>query len=215
MQLKTGDRLLMVGDSITDCGRSWPVGEGTGGLGDGYVRLVDSLLTAAYPETRVQVLNMGISGNTSRDLQTRWQTDVLALQPDWLALMIGVNDVWRQFDSPLNPECHVHLDEYAAILRGLVAETLPKLSGGLVLMTPFLVAPNRQDPMRVMLDGYVDAVRRLAAAHQLVLVDTQVCFDRLLAHRDAAGLAWDRIHPTPAGHMVLARAFLQALGYAW
>jgi lysophospholipase L1-like esterase len=73
------------------------------GLGTGYVSLVDSLLRAAYPQGRIRMVNMGTSGNTVRDLAERWQTDVLDLEPDWLSIMIGINDVWRQFDSPLRP----------------------------------------------------------------------------------------------------------------
>ena len=59
-----------------------------------------------------RVVDMGISGNTTRDLQARWQTDVLDLKPDWLSIMIGANDVWRQFDSPRQTEKHILIDEY-------------------------------------------------------------------------------------------------------
>ena len=62
--------------------------------------MVDALLGAVYPERMIRVINMGVSGNTTRDLKARWQTDVLDLKPDWLSIMIGANDVWRQYDSP-------------------------------------------------------------------------------------------------------------------
>jgi lysophospholipase L1-like esterase len=110
LQLASGSKLVMIGDSITDCGRSRPVGEGLfDAIGKGYVAYVDALLGAAYPERQIRVVNMGCSGNTVRDLAARWQTDVLDLQPDWLSIMIGINDVWRQFDIPRQPECHVTL----------------------------------------------------------------------------------------------------------
>jgi len=200
----------MIGDSITDCGRSWPVGEGIRGLGEGYVALVANELAAACPDLRIRVLNMGISGDTARDLQRRWQQDVLALKTDWLSVMIGVNDAWRQFDSPFNTECQVYLDEYTSILQRLIASTLPSLSG-LVLMTPFFVESDRRNPMRVKVEAYADVVRRLAREHQTVLVDTQAAFDELMVSRRPAELAWDRVHPTPAGHRALARAFMRAL----
>ena len=162
MKLTQNTKLVMIGDSITDCGRARPVGEGpNGGLGSGYVSLVDSLLGAARPDLGVCVLNTGISGHTVRDLAARWQGDVLNLKPDWLSVMIGTNDVWRQFDNPARPEAHVYMEEYEHTLDALVARTLPTLAG-LVLMTPFYVQPDRTDPMRVLMDRYGQTVKAVA-----------------------------------------------------
>lgn len=208
-------KLLMIGDSITDCERARPVGEGLfDALGRGYVTLANSLLQAALPAHRIRVVNMGTSGNTVRDLRGRWQADVLDQQPDWVSVMIGINDVWRQFDSPWQTEWHVPLDEYRRTLDALVAETRPHVTG-LVLLTPYVIEPNRSDPMRQMMDAYGAAVREIAERRGTLLVDTQAAFDAVLAHLHPMALAWDRIHPTQVGHMVLARAFLGALGFPW
>ena len=85
-----------------------PVGEGLHNdpLGHGYVGLVQALLDATYPDRPIRVTNMGISGNTVRNLD-ELANDVVDLKPDWLSIMIGINDVWRQFDRPLNPDQHV------------------------------------------------------------------------------------------------------------
>jgi lysophospholipase L1-like esterase len=157
---------------------------------------------------------MGIGGNTVRDLKDRWQADVLDLRPDWLSIMIGINDVWRQFDTPLQSEWQVPIDEYAETLTALVSATRPQLKG-LVLMTPYLIEPNRLEPMRALMDRYGAVVRQLAAAHDAVFVDTQAAFDGVLEHLHPMTLAWDRVHPTLTGHMVLARAFLNAVGFQW
>ncbi|MBL8093035.1 MAG: SGNH/GDSL hydrolase family protein [Anaerolineales bacterium] len=213
--LPPGCKLVMIGDSITDCERARPIGEGLfNALGRGYVSLVDGLLQATEPRRRIRIVNMGTSGNTVRDLEARWQTDVLALEPDWLSIMIGINDVWRQFDSPWQVEQHVLLDEYAQTLERLVAQTRPRLQG-LVLMTPYVLEPNRADAMRSQMDAYGDALRVIARAHEAVLVDTQAALDAVMAEIHPTGLAWDRIHPTTVGHMALARAFLNAIGYDW
>lgn len=215
MRIEPGSKLVMIGDSVTDCERSRPNGEGLfEALGKGYVSLVDGLLAARYPSHRIRLVNMGCSGNTVRDLRKRWQTDVLDLKPDWLSVCIGINDVWRQFDTPLQTEWHVPLDEYTATLEELVAASRPSLKG-LVMMTPYFIEPNPAEPMRARMDAYGAAVKRIAGKYQAILVDTQAAFDAVLAHYHPATLAWDRVHPTRAGHMVLARAFLQALGYAW
>jgi lysophospholipase L1-like esterase len=217
LQIPLNCKLVMIGDSITDCGRARPVGEAGidgSGLGAGYVSLVDSLLRAAYPAARIRLVNMGTSGHTVRDLDARWQTDVLDLEPDWLSIMIGINDVWRQFDSPLRTEQHVGLAEYTATLRRLVGGTRPKVSG-LVVMTPYFIEPLRADPMRARMDEYGAAARQIAADEGALLVDTQAAFDALLEHLHPMTIAGDRVHPTPSGHMVLARAFLKAVGFEW
>ncbi len=211
--LPPNTKLVMIGDSITDCGRKQPIGEGLfDALGKGYVAQVEATLTAALPAQRVRVVNMGLSGNTVRDLQLRWQSDVLDLSPDWLSIMIGINDVWRQFDSPLQTEKHVAIKTYTDTLEQLLLQTRPRLKG-LVLMTPYLIEPNRQDPMRAMMDRYGDIVKAEAARHAAVFVDTQAAFDAVLTHVHPMSLAWDRVHPNAAGHMVIARAFLQAIGF--
>ena len=214
MKIEVGSRLLMVGDSITDCGRKRPVGEGfkDNALGVGYVALVAATLGAVQPEARIHVINMGMSGNTARHMKSRWNTDVLAKNPDWLSIMIGINDVWRQFDTPHEKAAHVNPDEYKATLEELVVSTSPKVKG-LVLMTPYLIEPSREDPMRTSMDKYGGYVREIAARHKTLFVDTQAAFDRLLTTVAPTELAEDRIHPNLIGHMVLARAFLRGIGF--
>jgi len=213
MKLNFGDKLVMIGDSITDCDSKRPVGEGLfEGLGKGYVSLVNALITTVYPELAIRVVNMGTSGHNVRDLKDRWQTDILDLKPDWLSIMIGTNDVWRQYDQPQVTESHVYIDEYEATLRSLIKETLPSLKG-LILMTPFYIEPNRHDAMRNTMDQYGQVVRRLAEEYGAVFVDTQGAFDRIMVEIYPATIAWDRVHPSMVGHMTIARAFLHEIGF--
>ena len=149
-----------------------------------------------------------------RDLAGRWSTDVRALEPDWLSIMIGINDVWRQFDSPMQTEWHVSLDEYQATLERLIEKTKPQLKG-LILITPYFIETNHSEPMRAMMDQYGEIVRQLAEKHEAILVDTQAAFNVVLQSVHAMSLALDRVHPNLTGHMILARAFLDAIGYEW
>ena len=213
MKLDKHSKLVMIGDSITDVGRAQPAGEGLfDALGRGYVSLVDALLGAAYPAHGIRVVNMGTSGNTVRDLEARWQSDVLDKRPDWLSVMIGANDVWRQFDSPRQTEDHVLPDEYERTLDSLIALTRP-LVKNIVLLTPFYIEPNRADTMRARMDEYGATVRRLSEKHGTLFVDTQAAFDAVLTAYYPATLAWDRVHPNQTGHMVIARAFLAAIDF--
>ena len=215
MLIGKGEKLVMIGDSVTDCGRAQPVAEGLfDPLGRGYVTFVDALLSACYPGLGIRVVNVGSGGNTVRDLQARWTRDVLELKPDWLGICIGINDVWRQFDIPRQTEKHVSLEEYAATLESLVSATRPRLKG-LVLMTPYYIEPNRDDAMRKRMDAFGGVVRRLAAAYEAQFVDLQAAFEPLLAHVHSAAISWDRVHPNQTGHMAIARAFLDAVGFSW
>ncbi len=215
MKIAKDSKLVMIGDSITDCERARPVGEGLfQATGKGYVAMVDALLGAACPEAGIRVVNMGTSGNTVRDLKARWQADVVDLNPDWVSIMIGDNDVWRQFDLPGQPEIHVLSAEFEHTLEALVAVTIPEVEG-LVLMTPFYIEPNLQDAMRSKMDEYGSIVRAIAARHDALFVDTQAAFDLALKTYYPATLSWDRVHPNHVGHMIIARAFLQAVEFRW
>ena len=215
MKIQADSKLLMIGDSITDCGRAYPIAEARGDeLGTGYVSIINACLTATMPQARIRIVNMGISGNTVRDLAARWDSDVMALSPDWLSIMIGINDVWRQFDTWLQRESHVALEEYSQMLEGLIQTTQPHLKG-LVLMMPYFIEPNRADPMRAMMDEYGAVVRDLAERYAAILVDTQAAFDDVLTNLHPMTLAEDRVHPNLTGHMILARAFLKAIEYTW
>lgn len=215
MIIPAHSKLLFIGDSITDAGRTRPVAEGLfDPLGRGYVMMAAALLGATYPNRPLRVVNTGCSGHTVRDLKARWNTDVLDLKPDWLSIMIGINDVWRHFDSPLFPENSVQPREYEETLDFLVRTTKP-LVKGLVLMTPYFVESNRADPMRARMDQYGQIVLKVAEKHGAIGVNTQAAFDEALQHQYSAALSWDRVHPNTTGHMLIARAFLDAIGFAW
>jgi lysophospholipase L1-like esterase len=207
---KANQTLLFIGDSITDCGRGHPVGQRRlSSLGEGYVSFVDSILGALIPETPINVLNTGISGNRVTDLEARWQNDVLDLEPNWLSVMVGINDVWRQFDAEPCAE-QVEPELYELVYRSVLARTRPQLDG-LVLMTPYFLETNREDPMRVKMDAYGAITKKLAADFDAISVDTQAAFDHYLAHQPTQSLCADRVHPNGVGHMILARAFLSAV----
>ncbi len=216
MKLKPDQTILFIGDSITDAGRAKPAGEGRGdALGHGYVALIDALLNTWYPDYRLRVINKGISGNTVRDLKQRWQSDVIDYAPHWLSIMIGINDVWRQFDSPRRTEIHVYPEEYEATLHELIESAREYVKEGIILCSPYMIEPNPEEPMRKRMDQYREICRQTAQAKGLLFVDTQAAFDKTLVHIHPMTYAWDRIHPNPAGHMLLARTILSAVGFEW
>lgn len=215
LMIDSGCKWVMIGDSISDCERARPYGEGLfEGIGKSYVGLVDALLKVTYPEKKIRIINMGNSGDNIRDLKNRWQTDVIDLKPDWVSILIGANDVWRQFDSPLLKEQHILPEEYEGILEELICRTLP-LVKGIMLFAPYYMELNREDAMRKRMDEYNGIVRKLAKRYELPCVDLQEVFCKALQDGHPNQFSWDRVHPNLAGQMLIAKAVLNRIGFEW
>ena len=213
MLFQKGDKVLFIGDSISDYNRAKPVGEGLfEALGTSYVTDVAVQYTCMMPEMRLRFVNMGVSGNRVRDLKARWQTDVFDQKPDWVSVLIGINDVWRQFDSPLQTEEHVLPDEFEETYDQLIRETLPRVKG-MILITPYFMEPNRADPMRARMDEYCAIVKKLAEKYGQTFIDLQAAWDELFTHMHPANIAWDRIHPNHVGCVYIANQILKATGF--
>jgi lysophospholipase L1-like esterase len=206
MILRTGQRVVFIGDSITDCGRR----DTAAPYGSGYMSLVRALVTARFPERELEWVNRGVGGDTVRDLAARWEDDAVAERPDWLSVMIGINDIWRGYGD--RPDEAVPLDEYERTLRGLLRRAVDATGCRLILADPYLIEPDRAEPQRADTDRYAAVVAQLAKEFDAVHVPTQAAFDRVLAVSPPTRWADDRVHPGLAGHAVIADAFLTALG---
>ena len=202
-----GQRLVFIGDSITDAGRRKEAAP----YGNGYVHLARAFLVARYPGLGLDIVNQGIGGNTIRDLERRWEEDVIALQPDWLSIKIGINDVWRQVQQ--QPQQAVLLDEYTSTYDRLLRRTREATPARLILMEPYVIEQDRADLFRATIDSYLPVVHRLAREYDAILIRTQQAFDEALAAQPATFWANDRVHPFTPGHAVIARAFLRGVGY--
>lgn len=207
------DRIVFAGDSVTDMGSEQPVGESFDeNLGRSYVRIIDNMLSTWYPEILVRVTNSGISGNTSRDLLERYQRDVIDLNPDWVSICIGINDVWRQFDSPAMADTHVMPEEYEANLEKMILAVKDSVKG-IFLMTPYYMETNAEDGMRKRMDEYGAVCRKLAVKYGCVFIDLQETFNHYFRFRHSTYIAWDRIHPSLVGATIIAREFLKHCGF--
>ncbi|MBR3917904.1 MAG: SGNH/GDSL hydrolase family protein [Clostridia bacterium] len=209
MIFQNNDRIVFAGDSVTDMGSTNPIGEGLSeNVGRGYVRLVESFLSAYYPEILTRVTNAGISGNTSRDLLARFDRDVVSLNPDWVSVCIGINDVWRQFDCPAIPDGHVMPEEYRNNVEEMILKVKDKVKG-IFILSPYYIESNHDDFMRKRMNEYVEISKELAEKHGCRFVDFQKVFEDYCKIRHSAYLAWDRVHPNQVGSMLMAKAFLE------
>ena len=205
MFFKDGQHILLIGDSITDCGRR----DDHAPYGDGYVSLLRAFAMARHPEVHLTWTNRGISGNTVRHLAARWDADALAPRPDWLSVMIGINDVWRAFDG--HPQDAVPLDEFIETLRTLLRRAMEETGCRLILADPYVIEPDRTEAQRAATDRFGTAVAGLAEEFDAIHIQTQHVFDVALESTRSQDWSHDRIHPNLSGHALIADAFLKAL----
>jgi len=205
MQFRPGQRIVFIGDSITDAERLREVPP----FGNGYMSLVRAFVTARHPELGLTWFNHGISGNTVRDLDGRWESDVIDVKPDWLSVMIGINDIWRFFED--QPDEAVPIDEYEETLRRLLKRAVDGTGCRLILADPYIIEADQEEPQLVQTRRYCEVVARAAKEFGALHVQTQAAYDRALATTRATDWADDRIHPNLPGHAVIAQAFLDVL----
>ncbi|WP_328335050.1 MULTISPECIES: SGNH/GDSL hydrolase family protein [unclassified Streptomyces] len=203
LQLPSRATVLFQGDSITDADR---VTHPTDELGHGYAGMSAELLRSAHPDSDFTFVNRGIGGNRIADLRARWHEDGVALAPDLLSVLIGVNDTWRRYDRGVLTTIEEYEDDYRHILTR-IRET----SGAqLLLIEPFLVPVcPEQWAWREDLDPRIQVVRRLAEEFGAALLAADGLLNQ--AARSAGGaahVAGDGVHPTPFGHRVLAQAWV-------
>ncbi len=206
--------ILFQGDSITDCCRSR---ENPNDLGPGYPCLVATSLKADYPE-EFEYLNRGISGNRSVDLLARIKCDLINLRPDYLSILIGVNDTWHEIADKNG----VSLENYEHIYNMILTEiksALPDIK--IMLLEPFILngeatcdceeAPDRWSRFSTDVFARAKIVKRLAEKHGCKFVPLQDKFNDA-AKRSSCDAYWlmDGVHPYPQGHEIIKREWLRA-----
>ena len=211
-RLEPGTVILFQGDSITDAGRSRKSNgpNDSSGLGRGYPYLLGGALLADYPRAQLKIYNRGISGNKVPDLDRRWQEDTIALKPKILSILIGVNDIWHKLAGRYDGT----VQDYEAGYRSLLQRTFKGLPGvRIVICDPFVLrcgAVNEQwfpefDERRAV-------AKRLADELKLTFVPFQAMFDEATKEAPPSYWARDGVHPTLAGHFLMAKAWRKVVG---
>lgn len=204
--IEAGQTVLFQGDSITDAGRDRA---NPAGLGTGYALLAAAQFRALHPQLDVTFLNRGVGGDRVCNLQVRWQADCLDLRPDWVSILIGVNDTWRRFDrdDPTSAEA------YEAGLADILSQVRDRLGARMLLLEPFLLPTDeaKATVWREDLDPKIQAARRQARAFGALYVPLDGLFAAACAKAPAAYWAADGVHPTIAGAGLIAQAWLDAV----
>lgn len=211
--LHQNDIILFQGDSITDGGRARTGNDYNHIMGQDYAYIIAARLGAEYPERNLTFINRGISGNRVPDLAARWQADTLAIKPNFLSILIGINDT-------LKVDGRETVDDYEQGYDKLLAETIGALPNvKIVLGEPFLLPVGKHK------DAYATeiievrkrqaAVARLAAKYHLPLIRYQTAFDEACRKAPPEHWSWDGVHPTYAGHGLMTEEWLRTVDSFW
>ncbi len=205
MEIRDNAVVLFQGDSVTDCNRSR---DSDAYLGDGYVSMIAAWFGATYPEKRVRFINRGVSGDRAINLVQRWDEDCIALKPDVVSILIGINDCWRRYDS--NDPTSVQ--EFEENYRKILTRTKEELDAKIILCEPFVLpTPEDRKQWREDLDPKIHVVRNLALEFGALYVPFDGVFASACSKREPSFWAADGVHPTPAGHALMAKTWLDTI----
>ena len=207
--IQDGERMLFIGDSITDCGRR----DRAVPLGDGYVSIFTELATARYPERNIDWVNMGIGGNRTTHLKERWQTDVIDQRPDRLSIKIGINDLnsfqRRDPDGVAPDQYRRNYDELLTSTRRAFGE-IP-----ILLVTPFYMSTSIDEEVEGavlgMIPEYIGIVEEMSAKYGTMLLNLHNVFQEQLKYRPPDTFCPEPVHPNHIGHVVIANALMDFL----
>ncbi len=202
IKIRPGMRILFQGDSVTDAGRDRARPDH---LGCGYPQFAAGWFALAHPNAHVTFLNRGVSGDRLRDLLARWTKDTVELRPDIVSILIGINDVWNRYRGR---EATPH-DVFEQDLHTVLARTREETGAQIVVLEPFVLpVPDDRKTWREDLDPKLEIIRSLSDRFDAVLVPLDRVFAEATASSEPAVWAADGVHPTPAGHARIARAWL-------
>lgn len=198
--------ILFQGDSITDAGR---IREHAYNLGQGYPNFVAGRLGLQQPGA-YEFINRGISGNRVVDLYARMKCDILNLRPDYMSILIGVNDVWHEKDVNNGVSAPKFKKVYSLLLEEL-KEALPDMK--IMLIEPFVLSgpatESSIDWFRDEVGLRADAVKELATEYQLPLISLQADLDKLSELAPTTHWLEDGVHPTVYFHQYLADKWIE------
>jgi lysophospholipase L1-like esterase len=204
--------ILFQGDSITDAGRKRedPSYNNPGILGSGYAMLAAAGLLETHASLNLKIFNKGVSGNKVYQLAERWDADCIALKPDILSILIGVNDIWHKLNGQYNGTVEIYRKDYIALLERTKA-ALPNVK--LIICEPFAVTGVKavDDKWYPEFYGYQKAAREIAEMFNAVFIPLQKIYDE--AQKKAPGVYWtgDGVHPSLAGAQLMASAWLKTV----
>jgi lysophospholipase L1-like esterase len=201
---------LFQGDSITDGNRSRNL-DWNHVLGHGYAYLIAARLWYEFPGKGFHFFNRGISGNTITDLATRWDSDTMALKPDLLSILVGINDTMHAVNGDKSFTIASFEDGYRALLTQ-TKQQLPNIE--LVICEPFILpvgkVKDKWEDCKHEITARQEVTKRLADEFSCIYVPLQDKFNKAMEkYPPAEYWLWDGVHPMPNGHELFTREWIK------
>ncbi|MBO5526153.1 MAG: hypothetical protein J5993_05310 [Clostridia bacterium] len=188
-------KILFLGDSITEAGRD-PMNEKD--LGSGFVQIFAGKLRLLYPEIQFEFINRGVTGYGVADVLEHTD-EALALAPDIVVLLVGINDVTCRFTRGVE----VTPDKFRACYGEIVDKILA--SGARpVILQPFVLKVPDKMRYRRFFDPFLQIVDEIVEQHDLLHVPLDGYFNGLCASNPASAYSQDGIHPTHRASRLIA-----------
>ena len=199
-------RILFQGDSITDAGRDR---RNYFHLGGGYPAFAAPLIKEAHPELELEFINLGIGGNRTDQLFDRLYPDAIALKPDIVSILIGINDIWHRYnwDMVATTDEQIELN-YRCILERLRKETDAKI----MILAPYLLDCEDKKEVREDLCRVLPIVRRLAEDYADVYIPLDELFEEALKTQpEPKYYSGDGVHPNANGARFIGENYARAI----
>ena len=199
-------KILFIGDSITDMSRNPNTEYFFDSYGFNYTFFVEGELATKYPG-KYQVLTKGCGGNRILDLQARLMRDCWNYKPDYISILIGINDVWgRDCDN------FVSLERYVRTYEEIIDDTRKVLpSVKFLLLEPFYldgeVTGNKETFAH--LAAYQEEIKRLAERKGCGFLPLQKTFNDLAKAYKPSHYLYDGVHPSVAGAKIISEKWLE------
>lgn len=163
-------------------------------------------------------VNKGVGGDRIPHVYSRIVSDIIKINPDYMSLLIGVNDVWRNFDSDGTGTGVARFQKVYDILLEELKEELPSLK--IIIMGAFVIEgtatknkpdqPTRYADFRSQVAEMAEISRKLAEKYGCVYIDLQRAFDDAVKAQPGVILSADGVHPTKEGHELITKEWLAA-----
>lgn len=196
-------RIVFLGDSITDCDRNR---EDTKSLGNGFVKILANKLLPIYPDTDIELINKGISGNEVCDLLARVQRDVIDLQPDAAVIMIGVNNTLHKFKYGKE----LNLKQFESDLTELLTR-IKEAGIVIIFLEPFLLPAPDKLRMRKLFNEELKIIDTVAPKLCDEFVAYDEMFNGLAESIPYTEYSADGVHPTHRGSRLIADTAIKAI----
>jgi lysophospholipase L1-like esterase len=210
IKVKSGETIIFIGDSITDCGRR----DIERPLGNGYVKFFSDILSIREPGKKINIINKGIDGDIVTGLRDRWSDDVICNKPDWLSIKIGINDLHGHLQQKKNG---VTPEIYEQAYDDILSRTVEKYSKcKILLIDPFYISLEQSQSSfrKEVLDiigTYIQTVHSMSKKYNTLLVKTHDLFQEQLNYNNAEVFCSEPVHPYSIGHLLIAEAVYEVL----